>query len=105
MDDGEGGRLSFVGKRVSPAFEKREFSFSPGESRPYDEAEWRDALVVVERGEIHLEGLNGEHLCLRRGAVVWLCGLSLVALHNRGQGAAVVVAVARRRRPDDGDNR
>ena len=102
MDDGDGGRLSFVGKCVSPAVKKREFTLSAGEARAYDETEWRDSLVVVERGEIHLEGANGENLRLRRGAVVWLTGLALVALHNRGPDPALIVAVSRRSRPDDG---
>jgi quercetin dioxygenase-like cupin family protein len=99
----EGERLSFLGRRLPAAFETRQITLSPGRERAYDEAEWGDALVVVERGEIELECVGGARQHLRRGAVVWLTGLPLRALHNRGSEIAVLVAVSRRRRsPGDG---
>jgi hypothetical protein len=53
-DDAVADRLSFLGRRLPPAFELRVVAVAPGGERPYDEDEWRDALVVVERGEIEL---------------------------------------------------
>jgi hypothetical protein len=68
----------------------------PGGEHPYDELEWRDALVVLARGELELESIDGGRLRLRRGAVLWLAGLSLRALRNPGAGVARLVAISRR---------
>lgn len=82
----------------------------PGDARAYDEAEWRGALVVVEQGAVELECERGGRRRFERGDVMWLDGLRLRALHNPGDQAAVLVAIARRRaapdsdRADDGDD-
>jgi hypothetical protein len=78
-------------------FEVRRVAVAPGRARPYDTAEWRDALVVVEQGRIELECLGGCRLTFERGAVLWLTGLPLRALHNRGPEPAVIAAFTRRR--------
>lgn len=52
--------------------------------------------VVVERGEIHLEHLDGSLYSFACGAGVCVDRLPLRALHNRGREPAVLVAVARR---------
>ena len=98
MNETGGDRLSFLGRRLPAAFEAREIALSPGHERTYNEAEWRDALVVLERGEIELECVGGARQHLQRGAVVWLTGLPLRSLHNRGSEVAVLVAVSRRKR-------
>lgn len=69
----------------------------PGGERRFDEEEWRDALVILDRGELELEWVDGGCLRLRCGAVLWLAGLSLRALRNPGAGVARLSAVARRR--------
>jgi len=98
MDDGAGrDRLSFLGRRLPPGFELRVVTVAPGHQRAYDQAEWRDALVIVERGEIDLECLGGSWQRFGRGDVLWLDGLPLRQLHNRGREPAVLVAVSRRR--------
>jgi quercetin dioxygenase-like cupin family protein len=79
-----------------PAFVLRAVAVAPGCKRAYDEAEWRDAIVVVERGEIELECLGGTSQRFRRGDLLWLTGLPLRALHNRGRESALLVAVSRR---------
>jgi hypothetical protein len=89
-------RLSFLGKRLPPAFERRVVAVASGCERAYDDGDWRDAIVVVERGEIEIESSKGSRLCFRRGDVLWLIGLPLRALHNRGRELAVLVAVTRR---------
>jgi hypothetical protein len=78
------------------AFVLRAVAVAPGCRRAYDEAEWRDAIVVVRRGQIELECLSGTSHRFRRGAVLWLTGLPLRALHNRGREPALLVAVSRR---------
>ena len=67
--------------------------------RVYDEAEWRDAIVVVERGEVDLECREGGHWRFRRGDALWLVGLPLRAIHNCGREPALLVAVSRARTP------
>lgn len=88
--------LTFRGRRLGPSFVRREVVIAPGRSRPYDADEWRDALVVVEDGEVHLECRAGRRRPFVRGDVLWLTGLPLRALHNHGLEPAVLVAVTRR---------
>jgi quercetin dioxygenase-like cupin family protein len=76
-------------------FEVRAVGVEPGGHRIYHEAEWRDAIVVVRQGEIELEWLSGLRHCFTRGDLLWLAGLPLRALHNRGQETALLVAVSR----------
>jgi hypothetical protein len=95
MNDGA-ERLSFLDRPVAPAFELREISVAPGGARAYDEAEWRDALVILERGEIELECLTGSRCRFKHGAVLWLTGLPRRALNNGGREPALLVTVSRR---------
>lgn len=69
----------------------------PGTARPYDPAEWRDAIVVVERGRLDLVRPDGRRARLTAGAVLFLADLPLRELRCPGPEAAVLVAVARRR--------
>jgi hypothetical protein len=89
--------LTFLGRPVPPAFERREIPLAAGTARAYVEGEWRGALVVVERGEIELEWLGGGRWRVTRGDVLWLVGLRLRALHNPGAEPALLVAISRRR--------
>lgn len=96
--DGRGGeRLSLLGKRIPPGFQLRMIAVAPGRERAYVEADWQDAIVVVERGEIEIECLAGGRRRFGSGDVLWLVGLPLRAVHNRGREAALLVAVSRRR--------
>jgi hypothetical protein len=81
--------------RRNDGFEVRVVAVAPGRTRAYDEAEWTDALVIVEHGRIELEGLGGSRRTFERGAVLWLVGLPLRALHNHGHEPALMVAVTR----------
>ena len=80
---------------LPPSFRRMVTVLAPGGERLYDEAEWRDALVVVRTGEIELECLAGGRRTFREGDILFLSGLSLRALHNRGTKPAVLVAVSR----------
>jgi hypothetical protein len=98
MDDGH--RLSLFGRRLPPGLRRRLIVIAPGRWRAYEPAEWRDAIVVVEHGEIDLEwagadGPAGGRHRFTRGDVLWLDGLPLRALHNPGREAAVLAAVSR----------
>jgi hypothetical protein len=79
---------------MPPAFRVRTVTVDP--DRPFREVEWADALVLVERGEIELEGVSGARWRFRRGDVLWLSGLPLRALRSSGREPAVLVAVSRR---------
>jgi hypothetical protein len=76
-------------------FHRRVVRLEGGSSRPYDESEWGDALVIVTSGVIELEGLSGRRWCFPRGAMLWLTDLPLRAIHNPGEEAAELTAVSR----------
>jgi hypothetical protein len=69
---------------------------APGDERPYDEREWLDALVVIEHGMIELESLSGICRSFVAGDVLWLVGLPLRRLRNRGPIPTVIASIARR---------
>jgi hypothetical protein len=81
-------------------FELRTVTMEVRAARIYNEAEWRDVLVVVARGEIELESTSGDSRRFGRGSVLCLVGLSLRALRSRGTEPAVLVAVSRRSRDE-----
>jgi hypothetical protein len=74
-------------------YQLRVLAVAPGRKRPYDESEWRGALVLVERGEIELECLAGASRRFGRGDVLCLIDLPLRALSNPGREPALLVAV------------
>jgi hypothetical protein len=90
------GHLSFLGRPLPAAFALRVVALAPGGARRYVAAEWRDALVVVERGEIEVETVGDGPRRFATGDVLWLSGLPVRALHNPGGVPAVLVAVSRR---------
>jgi hypothetical protein len=92
--------VTFRDRSLGSSFRRRVVTIAPGRARLYDAAEWRDALVVVEQGEVHIECRAGRFRPFAQGAVLWLTGLELRALHNRGPQPAVLVAVWRGG-PDD----
>jgi len=79
------------------AFTRRTVVLEPGTSRPSGDAEWRDAIVMVESGDVELECAAGGRRRFAAGAVLWLTGIDLRVLHNVGTGPVVLVAVSRRR--------
>jgi hypothetical protein len=69
---------------------------APGDERPYDEDEWRDALVLVEHGMIELETASGIRTSFVAGDILWLVGLGVRVLRNRGSIPAVMASITRR---------
>ncbi|MER6172124.1 hypothetical protein [Streptosporangium sp. NPDC001681] len=92
---GEDPPLSLAG-RFGPSFRVRTVVVEPGGSLDRAEAEWRDAIVLLERGRIELVCSDGDRLAFRRGDVLWLDGLPVRALHNPGREPAVLLAISRR---------
>ena len=80
----------------APGFRRWEVALPPGSERAYDEAEWHDALVLVERGEIELEALPGERGRFGPGAVLCLTGLELRLIRNPASESTLLVAYSRR---------
>jgi hypothetical protein len=76
-------------------FVRRVITLGPGDERPYDPDEWWDSIVCVQEGEVELEGATGSLARFKTGDVLWLTGLPLRTLHNRGERPAVLVAVRR----------
>ena len=67
----------------------------PGGSLPYREADWRDALVTVESGELEVVMACGRSCFFRAGDLLWLQGLPLASLRNRGEEPTVLSAASR----------
>lgn len=88
--------LPFLDGPAPPSFRRRRVTVDEGRPHVFHAAEWRDELVVVEHGRLHLECHNGGFRRFDEGAVVCLDGLALRALHNPGPGPTVLVAVSRR---------
>ena len=80
----------------APSFASREVTLAPGESRPHDEQEWRDSLIVVDSGEIELRCRAGGNRRFGAGAVLWFTGLDLASVHNPGPEPAVFRGISRR---------
>jgi hypothetical protein len=73
----------------------RVFVIAPGRTQNFDPAAWGDAVVVVERGQVVLESLDGRRVRCERGFVGFLAGLPLRAVHNERQDLALISAVSR----------
>ena len=67
----------------------------PGDSLPYREADWHDALVTVESGELEVVMTCGRSCFFQSGDLLWLQGLPLARLRNRGEETAVLSAASR----------
>ena len=89
-------RLSFLHGPVPSRFRLRAMTLAPGGTWPYRAEDWDDALVVVERGEVELECRFGGRRRFPAGAIMWLQGMDLRALHNPGSEPTVISAVSRR---------
>ena len=92
--------LTLLGRRLPPWARVDVVVIEPGERRVFDAEEWRDALVVVEVGDVALEGGSGRRCRFETGSVLWLDDLPLAALCNEGDVTAVLVAVSRRSSAD-----
>jgi hypothetical protein len=88
-------RLSFLGRDLPRSFARRVLTLPPGGEEPYREADWVDAIVIVERGELELECRAGARKGFQRGAILWFAGLPLRTLRNPGLEPVVLAAVSR----------
>ncbi|WP_035844138.1 hypothetical protein [Kitasatospora azatica] len=92
--DGE-EQLSFLGTRCPGGFRLRTRVLEPGEELPFRSADWEDALVVVEIGELEIECRSGASAGFQQGAVLEFAGLTPRCLRNPGDGPLVLTALSR----------
>lgn len=95
------GRVSLLDRPPPPHCRLRIVAVPPLSELAYEAREWRGALVVVERGELELETVRGVTCRFGDGDVLWLEGLSLRALRNRGTETVLLAAVSRDEFPVD----
>jgi len=79
------------------SFELKVVTLDPGCDRPYRDADWRDSLVVIEQGELEVEGVHGTCRRFRCGDVLWLIGLGLRTLRNPGSEPTRLASISRHR--------
>lgn len=72
-------------------------ALEPGGSLAYREEAWRGALVTVESGEVELRMTCGRSCFFKEGDLLWLQGLPLASLHNRGDEPTLLIAASRKR--------
>ena len=97
MAVGDHERVSFLGRPLPAGFVARSMLIGVGGQVPFDGSEWADALVIVEVGQVELEGVDGSRARFASGAVLYLDRLPLRLLRNPGPTVAVLVGVSRRR--------
>lgn len=71
------------------------FAIASGDERIYRAKEWRNALVVVERGQIELRCLDDSRWRFERGATLFLAGLPIRTLRNDGSETALIGTLSR----------
>jgi quercetin dioxygenase-like cupin family protein len=94
--DRDDQRPLILSGRVWKSFVAQTVVIAAGCVVPFDEAQWRDALVIVESGEVELKTTSGQQRLFRAGELLWLTGLPLRSLHNPGDEPVVLKAVSRR---------
>jgi hypothetical protein len=62
-------------------------------------ADWRDAIVVVERGPLEVECVDGIRSTFTTGAMLCLDGLRMRTLSNRGPVPVQLFALSRAKPP------
>jgi hypothetical protein len=99
MDAAGPERLTFLGRRLPSWVELRVMIIAPNHRLACHQADWPDAIIVVEEGTLDLECLGGSRQRFVAGDVLSLCDLPLRALHNPGPEPAVLSIVSRRQAP------
>jgi len=93
----EPDRISFLGRQCPENFRLSRVILQPRETLEWRAADWADALIVVERGELEVELRSGTRAWFGEGAILVLAGLSVRRLRNSGRVPLVVSALSRDR--------
>ena len=97
-------RISFLGSRCPRNFRLRTLTLQPRDAIDYRGADWADALVVVERGELEIECHSGARARFPEGAILIFAGLALRRLLCAGSRPLVLSALSRNQPADCGDS-
>jgi hypothetical protein len=82
--------------RDSLHFRRRVVELAPGEKLDFEGDRWRDALVLLESGEVEVQCAAGDRSSFAAGAV--LCFRPPARfLRNSGSESARLIAISRRR--------
>ncbi len=90
------GAVSFLGHPAPHAVVVRAVSVPAGAELAFDPGEWRNALVIVEAGEIELVCDSGARQRFGIGSVLFFGVRGLRLARNPGNETAVLSAVWRR---------
>lgn len=97
-----GPRSPYASGQARRWFIVRHVTIAGGRELAFDAAEWRDAIVVVERGSLEVESLHGDRRTFETGAVLCLDRLPLRRARNVGREPVLLFAVSLGRRPAGG---
>ena len=84
---------------VRRQFAVRHVTIAPNTELAVEAADWRDAIVVVERGRLEVECGDGNRTTFTTGAILCLDGLGTGTLRNRGGDPVQLLALSRARSP------
>lgn len=82
-------------RSLPPGIERWRLTIDVGGARSTGAAEWAGAIVLVEAGRIEVECEAGGRRSFEAGDLLVLSWLPLRTIHNRGPGAARLLAVRR----------
>jgi hypothetical protein len=88
-------RSVLAADELPPGFVRWRVRLEPGTERATSAADWRGALVLVERGTVDVECIAGGSARFRRGDFLALGWLPLRALRNPGHEPLELLAVRR----------
>ena len=80
---------------VRRQFVVRHVTIAAGIELAVKAADWRDSIVVVERGTLEVECLDGIRTTFTTGAMLCLDGLPIGMLCNRGSDPVQLFALSR----------
>jgi hypothetical protein len=84
---------------VRRRFVVRHLTIAAGTELAVKAADWRDSIVVVERGPLEVECLDGVRTTFTTGAMLCLDGLPIGMLCNRGPDPVQLFALSRANAP------
>ena len=95
MTAGESAEDALFRDPLAEGFSKCVLRVAPGDELDLELGGLRDAIVVVEEGEVELECTTGARLLFGRGSMITIAQLSVAHARNIGPGRLVLVAVSR----------
>jgi hypothetical protein len=81
---------------LPPGFEREVVVIRPGCRRTYRASDWRDAIVLVDQGQVLVEREGRAGFRFGPGHLLCLGGLGVQAIYNPGPEPAVLISVKRR---------